>query len=222
MTWRKPANRAFVQAVVSAFQEQPDPAFAQLSAFPSQAWHQSDYWLDASGLALYFHDLLCRRSMSHLEPPKFREQLRSNLRKNARRTEALFREFVVLNEAFKSQGIGYSNYKGFTLYPHACPVPSLRHQLDLDFLVGPEHLPAARNCLETRGYRLSAATERTWEFKAGDDFRRKRWDNYTMGTYRSVELHFGIHRTDQDCAGTDRVVRAAAFASIQCATPNSR
>jgi len=212
MTWRKPANRAFVQAVISAFHEEPRSAFEQLSRCSAQAWDQSDYWLDASGLALYFHDLLCRHSMSHLEPARTRERLRSNLRKNARRTEALFREFMALNDAFQREGITYSNYKGFTLYPHACPAPSLRHQLDLDFLVEVKHLPAARYCLENRGYRLSAASERTWEFKTGDDARRKRWDNYTMGTYRSVELHFGIHPTGQEPAGADeRLNRLCAW-----------
>jgi len=212
MRWRKPANRAFVQAAITAFHEEPEQGFAQLSKLPVKAWTTSDYWLETSGLALYFYDLLCRRSMLDLVPDTTRAQLRSNLHKNRRRTKALFREFVALNESFSEREISYANYKGFTLCPHASPHPELRHQLDLDFLVASADLPAARRCLEERGYSLSAATPKTWEFKAGNDLGRKRWDNYTMGTYRSVELHFGIYRTAHDRLTIDeRLLRLSTW-----------
>jgi hypothetical protein len=184
----------------------------QLSALTAKAWEQSDYWLDASGLALYFYDLLCKRFTSDVVPAGFLEQLRANTRKNRRRTEALFRELIALNHSFSSAGIVYANHKGFTLCPHACPLPELRHQIDLDFLVLPEHISAARNCLEERGYRRSAATSKTWEFKGGNDLRRKRWDNYTMGTYRCVELHFGSYGREQDRVTRDpRLLRLSAW-----------
>lgn len=211
MTWRKPADRSFVHAVIETFRDDSERAFEQLSSLAPRVWEQSDYWLDASGLALYFYDLLCKRSASDLVPAGLLEQLRSNTRKNRRRTEALFRELVALNQSFSKAGIVYANHKGFTLCPHACPLPELRHQLDLDFLVIPEHLGAARNCLEERGYRRSAATQTTWEFKGGNDVRRKRSDNYTMGTYRSVELHFASYGYEHRAARDPRLLRLSSW-----------
>jgi hypothetical protein len=207
MTWRKPADRALVQAVIGSFREDSERAFVQLSALPAQAWERSDYWLDASGMALYFLDLISQMSITSAIPGSTLERLRANLRKNKRRSDALFREFVALNRLFQARDVMYANHKGFTLCPHSCPLPELRHQLDLDFLVTPEYLAEARNCLEERGYRLAAATDKTWEFKAGDFVTRKRWDNYSMGTYRSVELHFGIHRPEGDRVTEDRRFR---------------
>ena len=203
MRWRKPANRAFVQASIAAFRDEPGEALEQIANLPPYAWEASDYWLDASGLALYFYNLLSETSMTHLAPASSLQRLRSNLRKNRRRTSGLFREFVALNDLFSRHGIEYANLKGFTLCPHACATAELRHQLDLDFLVAPEHLSLARECLEERGYRLSAATDRTWEFKTGNVMHRKRWDNYTLGTYRSVELHFGAFRKIEGHLGKD-------------------
>lgn len=162
---------------------------AQLSAASSHAWEKTDYWLDTSGLAFYFLDQVNSLGIVDTVHPKLLQRLRSNLRKNEVRSAAMFREFAALNGCFRSAAITYLNHKGFTLCPHACPVPKLRHQLDFDFMVTREHLMAARQCLETRGYTLSAATHKTWEFKAGNYARRK-WDLYSMGTYRSVELHF--------------------------------
>ena len=213
MAWRKPADRALVHAVIAAFRQEPDQMFAQLYRLPARAWAKSDFWLDASGLALYFHDLLSRNRLTKAAPPDLLQRLQANRRKNKRRNEALFREFTTLNAAFRSRGILYANHKGFTLCPHACPSPELRHQLDLDFLIAREHLLLARACLEEQGYRLAAATDRTWEFKAGDYVRRKRWDTYTMGTYRCVELHFGTHYPANGRPALDqRLYRLGAWA----------
>ena len=162
---------------------------AQLAATSPHAWEKTDYWLDTSGLAFYFLDQVCSLGIADAVHPRLLQRLRGNLRKNEVRAAAMFREFAALNSCFRSAGITYLNHKGFTLCPHACPVPKLRHQLDFDFMVIREHLMAARQCLEGRGYTLSAATHKTWEFKAGNYARRK-WDLYSMGTYRSVELHF--------------------------------
>ena len=189
MMWRKPADRVLVRAIVQVFRGDAERSYVQLSAATPRAWEKTDYWLDASGLAFYFLDQVSSLGIADAVPPAVLQRLRSNLGKNRIRTAAMFREFAALNASFRSAGFNYLNHKGFTLCPHACPSPELRHQLDFDFIVARDHLLRARERLEARGYRLSAATHKTWEFKAGNYARRK-WNLYSMGTYRSVELHF--------------------------------
>ena len=189
MTWRKPGDRLLIHAIMQVFRGDAERSYVQLSTTSPHAWQKTDYWLDSSGLAFYFLDQVSSLGIADAVHPKVFQRLRSNLRKNKIRAAAMFREFTALNASFGSAGITYFNHKGFTLCPHACPSPELRHQLDFDFVIASEHLAAARACLELRGYALSAATRKTWEFKAGN-YARHKWDLYSMGTYRSVELHF--------------------------------
>lgn len=203
MSWRKPADRALVHAIMQVFRGDAERSYLQLSTASPHAWKKTDYWLDASGLAFYFLDQVSLLGIPEAVHPEFLQRLRSNLRKNRVRSAAMFREFAALNASFRSAGITFFNHKGFTLCPHACPSPELRHQLDFDFVVARQHLSSARQCLEARGYRLSAATHKTWEFKSGNYARRK-WDLYSMGTYRSVELHFNA---GPDSANDERLKR---------------
>jgi hypothetical protein len=203
MAWRKPGDRLLVHAIVQAFRGDAERSYVQLSTTPPHAWEKTDYWLDTSGLAFYFLDQVASLGIADAVHARVFQRLRSNLRKNKVRAAAMFREFAALNASFRSAGITYFNHKGFTLCPHACPSPELRHQLDFDFIVAREHLESARRCLESRGYALSAATHKTWEFKSGNYARRK-WDLYSMGTYRSVELHFGSY---PDSANDERLQR---------------
>ena len=190
MSWRKPADRLLVHAIVQVFRGDAERSFVQLSTASPHAWEKTEYWINTSGLAFYFLDQVTALGIADAVHPRVFQRLRANLRKNKVRAAAMFREFVGLNAAFRSAGVTYFNHKGFTLCPHACPFPEQRHQLDFDFVVDRKHLESARECLESRGYRLSAATQKTWEFKAGN-YARRNWDLYSMGTSRSVELHFG-------------------------------
>src|SRR4051812_13235019 len=114
MTWRKPADHRFVLGVVAAFREDSQTALEQLVSMPEAAWEQSDYWLDASGMALYLHQLISMRRMGWRLPPQIWESLRSRARKNKRRSEALFGEFRAINQALRAEGVLYANHKGFT------------------------------------------------------------------------------------------------------------
>jgi hypothetical protein len=189
MTWRKPADRLLVHAIVQAFRGDADRSYVQLSTASRRAWDKSDFWLDASGLAFYFLHQVFALGIADALPHEVLQRLTANLRKNKVRTDAMFDEFRALNQCFRSAGIRYLNHKGFTLCPHACPAPELRHQLDFDFIVARNHMKLARECLESRGYTLSASSHKTWEFKAGN-YARPNWDLYSMGTYRCAELHF--------------------------------
>jgi hypothetical protein len=84
----------------------------------------------------------------------------------------------------------FANLKGFTLVPDSCPSPELRLQLDFDFLIAAKDLLKCQWILEERGYRISAKTSSTWEFKAGDHASAKLSNPYQKTPFRSVELHF--------------------------------
>jgi hypothetical protein len=188
MTWRKPADRLLAHAIVQAFRGDADRSYVQLSSASRRAWEKSDFWLDASGLAFYFLHQVFALGIADALPHEVLQRLTANLRKNKIKTNSMFYEFRALNQCFRSASIIYSNHKGFTLCPHACPAPELRHQVDFDFIVAPKFMTLARECLELRGYTLSARSHKTWEFKAGN-YARPNWDLYSMGTYRCVELH---------------------------------
>jgi hypothetical protein len=91
--------------------------------------------------------------------------------------------------------VDYTNLKGFTLSPESCPMPSLRRQLDFDFLVDGSHLELCRKILIEAGYLLTGATKTTWEFKA-EAFELGGMENfYKPALQRSVELHFAASTT---------------------------
>lgn len=190
MLWRNSADRKLVSAIVQTFGGDAERSYALLSSISPRAWEKTTYWLDSSGLALYFLVQVDRLGLEDAVPAATLERLRASLQRNRQRTEALFEEFVTLNTAFQKAGVVYANHKGFTLSPDSCPTPELRHQSDFDFLVAEKSLAAARVCLETRGYTLSAATRKTLEFKRGNHLGRGGWDNYAATPYSSVELHF--------------------------------
>jgi hypothetical protein len=197
-----------VHAIIQVFRGDADRSRVQLSTIAADAWRRSAYWLQASGCAFYFLDRIAELGIADAVPHEVLRRLATDLRKNRVRTEAMFREFQLLNGAFQRAGIVYANYKGFTLCSHSCRSLELRHQMDFDFIVAREHLPRARQCLEARGYTLTAATPKTWEFKAGN-YVRSKWDSYSMGRYRAVELHFGIA---PDHTGTDtRLQRTSSW-----------
>lgn len=193
MTWRKPGNRDLAEAIVEAFREPPERSRERLSHFSAQAWKKTDYWLEASGLALYFLDHVESLGIDDVIDAATLERLRRDLADNTVRRAAMLAECVAINQAFRDAGVRYANVKGFTLCPDSCPKPALRHQIDFDFLVAGEDLPLARACLEARGYELAAATGKAWEFKADNYSSRSSEHNYKAGAYRAAELHFLPH-----------------------------
>lgn len=196
MSWRKPADRALVDAIIQSFRGDAERSYDQLSAISERAWWQTDFWLDAAGLAFYFLDQVTSLQITGAIPSEVLQRLRANLRKNRLRTSAMFREFEALNSALSARGVKFANHKGFTLCPHACPAPEVRHQLDFDFIVACEHLSAAQDAVECCGFRLSARTNHALEFAADNRMNRKS-DCYSTSTCRSVELHFCPSQIDK-------------------------
>lgn len=166
----------------------PD-AFLQLS--PAD-WKQLLHWLDVSGLGLYFFDCVLRRGWRDALPHAVADRLQQNLQDNAQRTRGMIEESVAIQREFQRARISYAVMKGISLSPVSVPLPELRHQFDLDYLVAEPAVPLARRILEHRGYHLRAASEATWEFKIHEDPRVSLGDLYKDLPYRGVELHLEV------------------------------
>jgi len=176
--------------VVASFSDSADCAWDRLSVISHREWVRSYHWLDASGLALYFLDRLKTLGVEGALPDSVLARLNQNHADNKVRSASLFAEFTEINRSFQQAGIVFANLKGFTLSPESCPDPTLRCQLDLDFLVDGGQLNLCKSILAQSGYRLAAATATVWEFKAGSSELVRIEDHYKARPQRSVELHF--------------------------------
>ena len=190
MKWRQPADRSVVEAVIATFRDSPERSRRRLSTIRERDWVRSYFWLDASGLALYFLDQLETLRIEDAIPAATLGRLKQNLADNRVRTSAMFTEFVSINQAFKTAGVDFANLKGFMVSPESCPDPVLRRAMDFDFLVDGSDLETCKEILMNFGYLRSGATDKEWEFKAGTSQRASMKDFYNMGPTRAAELHF--------------------------------
>jgi hypothetical protein len=195
MKWSEPADVRVVEAVVAAFRDSAERSRERLSAISQRDWVRSYFWLDASGLTLYFLNQLETLAIKDSIPVATLERFQQNSADNRVRSSAMFAEFASINQEFHAAGVDYANLKGFTLSPESCPHPALRRQLDFDFLVDGSHLDICRKILVEDGYVLTAATKKTWEFKAGITEPGSMKDFYKFTPQRSVELHFASSST---------------------------
>src|SRR5664279_6592583 len=109
MKMREPADRKVVDAVIATFREPAEGLTRQLSAIPQRDWRRSYYWLDASGLALYFADRVQTLGIEGALPLETLNRLKENGVDNRERVSAMFAEFVSLNRAFQAAGVDYAN-----------------------------------------------------------------------------------------------------------------
>lgn len=204
MGWVSRSHPALVDAIVASLSASREKAWALLSPFTAEDWTRTEYWLDTSGLALYFLDIVQTRRLSGAIDARLLEKLQRKLVENKMRLGAMFREWIDINRSFQKAGITYANLKGFTLFPHSCPDISLRHISDFDFLVDPSEANEARALLEERGYRLTGETARSLEFKTEGRVRTSLEGQYEADNRRSAELHIGVESlTSQDASKRD-------------------
>ena len=189
--WNKrPSRSRHLRAAVLASFGQPDEQLTQrLGAFSQEQWRRHLSWLDSSGLALYLLDRLQAAGMQHLLPSVILSRLQQNLRDNKERNEQLLTESFQISRAWEEEGLTFVALKGITLTPESVPNPSLRCQLDLDFLVAKEHAEAAARVLASFGYTRQCISGSTWEFKAGASVMAKVKDLYKAKPQRCAELH---------------------------------
>jgi len=194
MGWSATADKRVVDAVIATFCDPVESSLQKLAGFKYSEWLRTYHWLDASGMALYFLHQIEALGLESAIPAAMLGRLRQNLADNRKRTAAMFAEFTALNQAFRRAGVEYCSLKGFTLIPESCPDPTLRCQLDLDFLVAGDDLKRCREVLAAAGYTMMAVTNSVWEFKAGAVMPGI-GDHYKPKTQRSVELHFASPAT---------------------------
>jgi hypothetical protein len=190
------ADSRVVEAVIASFRDSAEHTVERLSGLTQRDWSNSSLWLDASGMTLYFLDRLEILGIEEFIPAKILARLQQNRADNRLRSAAMLAEFCSINEAFQAAGIQYANEKGFTLSPDSCPDPSLRHQVDFDFMVDGDDLNLCREILEKRGYVRTKCWPTEWQFEAGSSEMVRREDYYRPRPQRSVELHFTFDPKD--------------------------
>lgn len=161
----------------------------RLQNLSGREWRRLLYWLDISGLALYFLERIIELQFSHWLPASVLGRLEQNLADNTERTSSMIMESIEIQERFQKAQLSYAVLKGLSLWPNSVTRPELRSQFDLDFLVAEESAPEARRILERRGYRLYAVSGRSWEFKLNEKPCRSLKDLYKDLPSHLVELH---------------------------------
>ena len=160
-----------------------------LSALSPGEWRKLLYWLDVSGLSLYFIQRFNELNLQKALPVAVNRRLQQNLSDNRARMKGLLRESAGLQAEFQRADISYAVLKGFSLYPSSVPMPELRHQLDLDFFVSESGAATVQGILEQAGYRLYGISGTSWEFKKNETPRFSTKNMYKDGFGRTVELH---------------------------------
>jgi Uncharacterised nucleotidyltransferase len=198
-------SRRLAEAVVAMLsQEKSSVASALLHSFSLSDWERSYYWLDASGVALYFLEAITQQHLESLIPVSVLNRLEQNQADNKRRSADLFEEFIKINEAFRGSGVRYVALKGFALSPDYCRDLTRRYQLDLDFLISPTDDSKCRDVMEQMGYRLKGVGDYVAEFQAGEDRPPALHRLYKPRSERSVELHLAISQVK--IFGTDELI----------------
>ncbi len=177
------------ETVIASFCEPAREVAARLREFSASDWQKVQFWLDASGLALYFLDRLTMLKLQHLLPEALLTRLQENLHSNRDRTTALFEEAVAVSHALQEKGIQFALLKGATLTPDSVPDNTLRTQWDLDFLVAEKDAADALHVLQNFEYSLHAVSGMTWELRAGTSGLPDIANIYKVRPYRSLEVH---------------------------------
>jgi Uncharacterised nucleotidyltransferase len=181
--------RQLREAILLTFCE-PVPAECDLLWNVSdREWKQLLYWLDTSGLALYFLDRMTQLELCEMLPQPVLSRLQQNLVDNTGRMEAMIGESTAIQQDFQNAGLSYAMLKGFSLWPISVPKLELRSQLDLDFLITETNAAKARQLLEDRGYVLQATSGRSLEFHISQNDAPTLKDLYKATQQRKVELH---------------------------------
>lgn len=191
-------------AVLASFYEPAPSVRARLGEFNSHDWNRAKYWLDVSGLALYFLDRLTALNLESCIPCALLTQLRTNLVENRERTESLLQEAVLLTEKLRERHIQCALLKGVTLPPESISDFALRNQMDIDLLIGDADANATKDCLGELGYSLDAISGSTWEFKTGPSATSSLKNLYQVRPERAIEVHT-MRRSD---SASDRLSRA--------------
>lgn len=209
MRWSVSVDEGIADAVIAVFSNSSSHARERLSAFSQRDWERTHPWLIASGMTLYFLDRLQSLNIENALPTATIAAFRQNLADNRKRHDSMMAEFIAINQAFTRAGVLYANAKGFTLSPGYCPDPTLRSQLDFDFLVHEKDLEPCRDILTLMGYVQSVATASAWEFKSRSSAVIRTEDHYKPSPQRRVELHFARSGSPRNAMANAQLSRTA-------------
>jgi len=149
-------RRMLAEAIVDflSFSGNASDHLNEIGGFHHRDWEHTLNWLRDAGLSFYLLQKLKDTNATDILPKSALSRLEDNLKVNRRRVARLSRQFNSLNQKFDAAGVKYVVVKGFSLVPQFCPDASLRHQIDLDYLVNRQSLSVAQHVLEAEGYFL--------------------------------------------------------------------
>lgn len=202
-----PRTAALKEAIVASFTVDSHLARARLAGFDESDWSSVLWWLDISGMAIYFYQRACELGANSLLPRETESGLAQRLGDNRVRIQSLLDESRILSAWFHSGNISYVLLKGFTLVPHSVQETSLRSQADLDFMVADRYSDLAIHFISRLGYRLHAQSGNTLEFRAGAPSVPDLANIYSAKTQRALELHVAKDGTCESQMLSRRVMR---------------
>ena len=183
------------RAILAALSHVPDfSALAHLPPLNSKAGSNCLRWLDQSGLALCFFRSLEGNGATEWISAAWREAFYERQERNVIRFRDMLEEARRINATFLSYGVTAALLKGFTLAPDFCPHPSLRHQVDFDFLVAPGDTGGAARALCACGYSAAYINE-TGEgcfLTPSHHIPSANDDLYCLQRQRQVDLHISL------------------------------
>lgn len=182
-------SAALKQAIVASFALDSHAARMRLASFEKADWLSVLWWLDISGMALYFYRRTVEIGADQLLPPVVTAGLTERLINNQERMQSLRNEAQAFAGWLEGGNVPYALLKGVTLTPHSVQESALRCQTDLDFLVPDRFADQAWHYAQRLRYRLYAKSRNTLEFRAGASRPPDLANIYSVTTQRALELH---------------------------------
>src|ERR1700692_2223309 len=108
--WRR--SQRLRETILASFWEPAPMLRTRLAEFSLRDWRSTLYWLDVSGLALYFLDRINQLGLEGCLPSIILDRLRDNLRENSERAISLFGDAASLSLKFKRRKIKFALLKG--------------------------------------------------------------------------------------------------------------
>jgi len=195
------------ETVMAAFWEPAPSVRARLGEFSLRDWQKAMFWLDVSGLALYFLGRLGCLGLGECLPLSILSRLRQNLTDNRLRTNALFQEAKSVSQALRQRNVPFALLKGITLWPDSVPDIELRRQTDLDLLIRESDLVATHEALYDFGYELYAISGKTREYRAGPFGTGTINDLYKVRKERALDLLLLAEESANGAPLQDRLAR---------------
>jgi Uncharacterised nucleotidyltransferase len=198
-------TRELKDSIIACFRRPREELSENLCGFNLSDWQSVLWWLDISGLAIYFLDRAKSAAVDKSIPPQIVAGLDDRLQRNGIRIDALLQEASALAAWFDGGGVPYALMKGITLTPESVPDSALRAQTDLDFMVPRRSAAQAVHYIRRLGYKLHATSGNTLEFRAGQASLPDLANIYSVHTQRALELHL-INDRDEHVSLLDRRV----------------